>query len=215
MVNYLIVLFKNKKRKRIINKFVTYTKAKSFYDKLVKDSEEVIFELRMENGTDCEYELGLIELSGNKLLPIYLTDELGRNVRVRLDDDSMSISNISKYKIEDKIFDTQTNKKITTQEFISKYLKGDGIKMISVLNNKIILQKNEETFIFSLKSELESTRFVDCLSLQFFRIKRADCLFIKDCSKTQRKYLYDLLESFGFDKKKLYRKYTTYPTPSK
>ena len=61
----------------------------------------------------------------------------------------------------------------------------------------------------------ESSRFIDCLSSHFFKIKRGDCLFIKDYSSPQRKYLYSLLESNGFDKKVLYRKFTTYPSRPK
>ena len=95
---------------------------------------------------------------------------------------------------------------------IHKYFKGDGLKMLSVLNNKAILQKDEETYLFSLKNESECSRFVDCLSSYFFKTKRGDCLFIKDYSSAQRKYLYNLLESNGFDKKVLYRKFTTYPS---
>ena len=87
--------------------------------------------------------------------------------------------------------------------------------MISVLNNKIVLQKDEDIKLFSLKNEHESSRFIDCLSSHFFKIKRGDCLFIKDFSSPQRKYLYNLLESNGFDKKVLYRKFTTYPSRPK
>ena len=84
-------------------------------------------------------------------------------------------------------------KKITANEFITQYLKSDGLKMISSLNNKIIVQKDEVINLFSLKNEFESSRFIDCLSLHFFKIKRGDCLFIKDTSSAQKKYLYNLL----------------------
>jgi hypothetical protein len=123
----------------------------------------------------------------------------------------MSILNLKPYRDEDLIYDVKNKKKITTQEFIKRYLKGDGLKMVSVLNNKVILQRDEKIDLFSLKNESECTRFVECLSSHFFKIKRGDCLFIKDCSSPQRKYLYELLESNGFDKKGLYRKFTTYP----
>jgi hypothetical protein len=83
--------------------------------------------------------------------------------------------------------------------------------MISVLNNKIVLQEDEKIHLFTLKSENESSRFVDSLSLYFFKIKRGDCLFVKDYSIAQRKSLYKLLESSGIDKKILYRKFTTLP----
>jgi len=35
-------------------------------------------------------------------------------------------------------------------------------------------------------------------------------MFIKDSTQTQRKWLYNVLEKNGFDKKKLYRQKTTF-----
>ena len=211
MANYLVVLFKNRKRKKIIKKFVTLSRAKNYFKELIEKSNDVIFEVLVENGHECKFELSLVELATNQSAPVYMTDEFGRSVKIKLEDSGMSILMINPYKEEDLIYDVKNKTKITTQEFIKKYLKGDGLKMVSMLNNKIILQKDEEIDLFSLKNESECSRFVDCLSSYFFKIKRGDCLFIKDYSSPQRKYLYDLLESNGFDKKVLYRKYTTYP----
>lgn len=215
MENYLIVLFKNKKRKRIIKKFVTLSRAKSFFNKLISESDEVIFDVLIENTKDCKFELSLIEMVTNQSAPVYITDEYGRNIKVKIEDDGMSILQIKPYREEELIFDVQKKKKITTKDLIKTYLKTEGLKMISVLNNKIVVQKDEDIKLFSLKNEKESSRFIDCLSSYFFRIKRGDCLFIKDYSSPQRKYLYSLLESNGFDKKVLYRKFTTYPSRPK
>ena len=211
MSNYLVVLFKNKKKKKIIKKFITLSRAKNYFDGLVEKSNEVIFEVLVENGKECKFELGLISLSVNQSSPVYMTDELGRSIKVKLEENGMSILHLKPYRDEDLIYDVKKKKKITTQEFIKRYLKGDGLKMVSVLNNKVILQRDEKIDLFSLKNESECSRFVECLSSYFFKIKRGDCLFIKDCSSPQRKYLYELLESNGFDKKVLYRKFTTYP----
>ena len=211
MANYLVVLFKNKTRKKIIKKFITLSRAKNYFKQLINDSNDVIFEVLVENGKECKFELALIELSTNQSAPVYMTDEFGRSVKIKLEDDGMSILSINPYKEEDLIYDVKNKSKITSQEFIKRYLKSDGLKMISVLNNKVILQKDEEIELFSLKNESECSRFVDSLSSYFFKIKRGDCLFIKDYSSPQRKYLYSLLESKGFNKKVLYRKFTTYP----
>jgi hypothetical protein len=211
MSNYLVVLFKNKKKKKIIKKFITLSRAKNYFDGLIEKSNEVIFEVLVENGKECKFELGLISLSTNQSSPVYMTDEFGRSIKVKLEENGMSILNLKPYRDEDLIYDVKNKKKITTQEFIKRYLKGDGLKMVSVLNNKVILQRDEKIDLFSLKNESECTRFVECLSSHFFKIKRGDCLFIQDCSSPQRKYLYELLESNGFDKKVLYRKFTTYP----
>jgi hypothetical protein len=212
MANYLIVLFKNKKRKRIIKKFVTLSRAKNLYKELINESKDVIFEVLVENGKECKFELGLVENRTNQSAPVYMTDEYGRSVKVKLEEDGMSLLEITPYREEELIYDVQNKVKITSQELIKKYFKGDGLKMLSVLNNKAILQKDEETYLFSLKNESECSRFVDCLSSYFFKTKRGDCLFVKDYSSAQRKYLYNLLESNGFDKKVLYRKFTTYPS---
>lgn len=212
MANYLVVLFKNKKRKRIIKKFVTLSRAKNVYRQLLNESKDVIFDVLIENGKDCKFELGLVENRTNQSAPVYMTDEHGRSVKVKLEDNGMSLLEISPYREEELIYDVQTKLKITSQELIKKYFKGDGLKMLSVLNNKAILQKDEEIYLFSLKNESECSRFVDSLSTHFFKTKRGDCLFIKDYSSAQRKYLYTLLESNGFDKKVLYRKFTTYPS---
>ena len=210
MANYLVVLFKNKKRKRIIKKFVTLSRAKNLYKTMINDSKEVIFEVLVENGKECKFELGLVEARTNQSAPVYMTDEHGRTIKVKLEEPGMSLLEITPYKEEELIYDVQTKLKITSQELVKKYFKGDGLKMLSVLNNKVILQKDEEIYLFSLKNESESSRFVDSLSSHFFKTKRGDCLFIKDYSSAQRKYLYNLLESNGFDKKVLYRKFTTY-----
>jgi hypothetical protein len=209
--NFFVTLFKNKTKKRIIKKFVTYTKAKSFFTKLRNESDNVIFSKEVENGKECKFEMGLIELSSKQLFPIYMTDEMGRNVKVKLDDDDMTLVEIIPYKTEELLYDIQTGEKINTQDLIKKYIKGDGVKMISTLHNKIIIQQDEKFSMFSLKNEQESSRFIDCLTSHFFKIKRMDCIFVKDYSSAQRKYLFELLEKFGVDKKVLYRKFTTYP----
>jgi hypothetical protein len=211
MENYVVVLFKNKKKKKIIKKFITFSRAKQFYDKLIKESNEVLFEVKVEGGFECRYEVGIVEMSSKQLIPVYMTDEYGRNIKVKLDEDGMTLFKIEPYKKEETIYDIREQKKITTQTFIKKYLRGDGLKMMSVLNNKIVLQEDEKIHLFTLKSESESSRFVDNLSSYFFKIKRGDCLFIKDYSTAQRKSLYSLLESAGIDKKILYRKFTTLP----
>ena len=211
MENYIVVLFKNKKKKRIIKKFITFSRAKQFYEKLIKESNEVLFEIKVEAGKECNYELGIVEMSSKQLVPVYMTDEFGRNVKVKLDEDGMTLFKIQPYKKEETIYDIKEEKKITMSDLIKKYMKGEGLKMISVLNNKIVLQEDEKIHLFTLKSESESSRFIDSMSLHFFKIKRGDCLFVKDYSTAQRKYLYSLLESNGIDKKILYRKFTTLP----
>ena len=86
MSNYQVVLFKNKTKKKIINKFITYNRAKQLFDKLVEESNQIVFETKFENGKPCVYDLAILGKSGDKFTPIFVTDELGRNIKVDMDE---------------------------------------------------------------------------------------------------------------------------------
>lgn len=208
---YYVVLFKNKTRKKIIKKFSNYKNAEKFYTELTKKSSEVIFSKKIENGFECDYELGLLQNKSNDIFDVYKNDELGRNIQVVLEDPNYDLLKISDYRVEEQIYDIQKRKKILTETFIKNYLKGDGLKMISTLNNKIIVQLDEKCNLFSVKSSDEAIRYVDSLSQHFYNINRKDCMFVKDESTAQKKYLFELLFNLGVDKKILYRQYTTHP----
>ena len=211
MENYLIVLFDNKVKQKIIKKYITFKKAKQYFEKCLSDSNEVIFEQVIKNGRPCDYEIGLVEMSSMQLVPVYITDEMGRNVRVKMENSGMTLVNISKYKIEEEMYDIKRKEKINTNTLIRRYLKKENVKMVSSLNNKVVIQNDNEVTLLSFKSQEESVRFIDCLSNYFFKIKRGDCICVKDVSSAQRKYLFNLLKNKGFDKKMLYRKFTTFP----
>ena len=140
MYNYMIVLFKDKVRKKIINKFVTLKKATNFYENLLKESSQIIFEVKLENGKKVNYELGIVEMSSKQLVPVYITDEIGRNIKVKLENEDVTLFKISPYKKEELIYDLQKKEKINLNQLIKTYLKSDGIKMIYTLNNKVIIQ---------------------------------------------------------------------------
>jgi len=211
MSNYAVVIFKDKSLKKILKEFITFKKAKTFFNDLLKKSDEVLFEVYYENGKPCRFEIALIENSNSKLIPVYLTDEMGKSKKVKLEESGRTISEISLYKKEEKIFDLNQNKKIFSEEFLKKYLKGDNVKLISSLNNKVILQNDDDIKLFSLKNESEVVRFLDFLTSYLQKNKRRDCLIVKDNSTAQKKYLLELLSKNGIDKKILYRKTTTHP----
>ena len=212
MQSYQVILFKNKKAKKILKKFVTFKNAKNYFEKLCKTSSEILFEVRFESGKSCDYEIAIVENSSQQLVPVYLTDELGRNVKVKLNDEGMTIVEIKKYKKEERIFDISESRKISLNYFITYYLRGTGLKMISGLNNKIIVQNDENLNLFSMKNTEEVSRLLSTLTDYFIKIGKKDCLIVKDDSLAQKKYLIDLLEKYQIDKKILYRKFTTHPS---
>jgi len=150
--NYLIVLFKNKQKKKIINKFKTHKRAKNFFDKLISESNNVIFSKQYENGVKSKYELAVLERMSGVISPIYLKDELGRNIKVELDDSDYQISKIEEYHEEELIVDYSTSNRITTMEFIVRYLNPPGFKLVSKLNNKVVVQNDDKINLFTLKT---------------------------------------------------------------
>lgn len=210
-MTYYIVLFKDKTKKKIIKKFSTSKKAEEFYEKLLKESKNVIFEKRYDSGKPVQYDIGLLTDGKSTSNQIYVQDEIGRNVKVKFEDDNYTAIKISSYRVEESIFDISNDKKITITEFVSLLKKDNSLKVISCLNNKIVYQNDEKISLFSLKSEDECLRFIDSLSSHIYSEGRKDCMFVSDTSTPQKKYLFNLLSENGFDKKVLYRKYTTFP----
>ena len=107
---YLVVLFKNKVRKKIIKKFSNYKNALDFFESQVKKSEEVIFERMFENTRDTSFQIGLIEIGENNHEPFYFNDEYGRNVKIVFEDDGFNLIKLKPHKVDEKIFDIQQNK---------------------------------------------------------------------------------------------------------
>ena len=117
---YQVILFKNKVKKKIINKFKTHKKAFEYYKLLIKESDEVIYDKVMENGVVSEYELSLVERSSSSPSSLYMKDDYGRQVKVSLDDSELTMINITRYRIEELFLDYTTNKKIDTRQFIKQ-----------------------------------------------------------------------------------------------
>lgn len=210
-MKYLIVLFKDKNRKKIINKFKTFDRAKNFFDKKIRENK-VTFNKLVENGKNCSFELGILEKDSNNFDIYYVKDDLGRQMKVSLDDPEYKIIEINNYLVEEFLYDVLKGEKISFDYFVKTYLPKIGIKLVSRLNHKVIVQNDDNVNIFSLKSESDCGRFLKILEEYMYENNRIDCIIVSDTSKQQKKYLYDYLESKGISKKILYRKSTTFFT---
>jgi hypothetical protein len=208
--NYIIILFKNKERYKIIKNYKTYKNALPFFNSKVKESNEVDFDVQTENGRDVNYEIALIEKTSEKLFPIYRTDEMGRNIPVQLNDPNYAIIKIEKYNIPEKVFHISKKQKISSEKLINTYLKGDSLKLVSKLNNKIIIQDEDIYNLFSLKSIYDADRFLINLEKYMMSNNKSNCLIVKDSSREQKKYLYEILTNLGYNKDMLYRTSTTH-----
>ena len=208
--NYLIVLFKNNEKKRIIKKFKTRKRAKSVYNEKIKESKEIIFSREYENGVKSKYELALVKVGGDDK-DLYIKDDFGRQNKVVVEDGNFSIVKILPFNVEEQILDYQTKERISVEYMMSKYLSTTGYKLVSKLNNKVVVQNDSIFNLFTLKTSDDASRLIDSLSEHFKSTKKSDCMFVKDHSTTQRKYLYDLLVKEGYPKKYLIKLSTTHP----
>jgi hypothetical protein len=209
-MNYIIVLFKNKKKKKIIKQYSTEKRAKKKFMDLIKLNEKIIFEKVIENATESEYEIGLLTNQTNVQDSITIKDKYGRNKTANLDDPNYVFLDMNHFKIEEKIYDWQKKTKISFEEVVKKYLNNKNLKNIFTLNNKICIQEDDKIYVFSLKDTFESYRFLEVLQNYFIQNKRSDGIFVRDVSNAQRKWLYQVLRDKGFDIKRLYRLKTTF-----
>ncbi len=207
---YNIVLFKNNKKKKLIKKYHTEKNVYKKFNDLIEENKKILFNKKIENAEPCEYYLSIITNQSSFQKTIVIKDDLGRNKTAELDDPNFVFLEFQPFKIEDLIYDWQTEKKITLSEFLKTYCKTKDLKSIFALNNKICVQKDEDVSIFSLKDKTESDRFLNIVENYFFDSNRSDAIFIRDVSNAQRKWVYEILENKGFDKKRLYRLKTTF-----
>jgi len=203
-------LFKNKKKKKLIKGYKTESNAKSKFKSILKENK-VKFPVFYENAEPCNFELGLLTNQSSYQKSLFTTDDLGRNNMVKIEGESDYIFlDIKSYDIEERIYDWQTDNRITYDELVSTYCKQNTLKNISTLNNKLIIQIDENFFLFSLKNTEDSVRLLQTMEDNFMKSGRNDAFFVRDLSTVHRKWMYDLLEKYGFDRKKLYRQNTTY-----
>ena len=210
MENFIIVLFKNKKKKKIIKGYATEKNANLKYNSLLKDND-VLFEVSFENSERCHYEIALLSSVENYQLPLYKTDDIGRNQNVFISGESdYVIKKIDNFKIEEFIYDWQTDKRISFNVLLNSYCPVKEMKVISTLHNKLIIQIESDFKLFSLKNEEDSERLLETLESYFREHNRNDSMFVRDISTTHRKWMYNILESHGFKREKLYRQKTTF-----
>jgi hypothetical protein len=208
--NFILVLFKNKKKKKIIKSYRTIKNATKKFKELTQQSE-CFFPVEFENAEAVKYEIGLLTSQHKNQNTIFATDEIGRNVSVFVEGSSpYKFMDIKPYNKEELIMDWQLNKRITLSDLIKTYCDKSIMKSIFTLHNKLIVQLEEKYFLFSLKNHRDSIRCLYTIEEFFIEKNRKDAFFVKDISTVQRKWIYEQLVNQGFDKTKLYRQKTTF-----
>ena len=114
----------------------------------------------------------------------------------------------SPYWKEEFIYDHQSKNKISFDSLVRDYLPLQNFKQVFTLNNKLIIQQDEVFNLFSLKTISDSTRLLYIIELELLNNGRYDCLCVSDTNTVQRKQLYDLLVSVGYQREFLRKQYT-------
>jgi hypothetical protein len=206
--NFTVILFKNNKKRKILKSFVRERVALEYYNKKLKESSEIGFSKEYENGLKCNYKIVLTTKTCD-VEQLYYTDEIARNISINPKiSDNLYIKKIDMFNKEEKLYDVQENKKITFNKFVKKYLDKDKTIMLSKLNNKVVVQEDDNYSLFSLKTEDDCERF---LRIVESKVEKKNFIIVRDFSSPQRKYLYDLLVEKGYDIDFLYRTSTTHP----
>jgi hypothetical protein len=210
MGNFKLILFKNKKKNKIIKEYATEENALKKFNELLKN-QNVIFEKLYEKNKTVNYELGLISKTDSFQPNLFKSDEYGRWDKVFVkNSEEYNIIKIEDYRVEETIFDYELNKKVGVEFMIDKYLNTDNLKVLSVLNNKLVIQNDDNFNVFSLKNCDESKRLLYTIEELFMSKGKNNCMFVNDESITYKKWLYEKLSNNGFDKKLLYRTKTTF-----
>tara|TARA_Y100000593_G_C4237286_1_gene300257 strand:+ start:324 stop:956 length:633 start_codon:yes stop_codon:yes gene_type:complete len=204
---YHIILFNNKIKKKLIFSSNLQKTVKQKYKQLLKKTS-VIFPINVLNKKICVFELALVAQKSERTPDKLIKDSLGRWQKLSIKGSDYYFVEVEDYKIEESLYDHQTSSRIETPEFIETYVPKTGVCQLFSLNNKIVVQNDDEFSIFSLKNVSEAKRFMDCIAKYFRRNNIMNCLLVKDFSTIQRKQLYKILENKGFKRSFLYKHYT-------
>ena len=203
---YKIVLFRNGERVKCFFSSNRLDSVQNKYNELISEKKPK-FIVEYLSRKKVRFELGIVttEDVGDD---VYLKDDMGRTKTVGVSGDEYSMLKLIPYWREEFIYNHQTQSKVSYCEVIDTYLPKDGFKQVFTINNKLVIQNDNEFKMFSLKTVSDAARLIDLIEFDLLDEIRVDCLFVRDTNTVQRKQLYTLLESAGYDRAFLRKQYT-------
>lgn len=154
------------------------------------------------------FELALIYPNNRWVTSVYVKDSLGRNIEATIEDKKFRIKEIIPYWEEELVYDYQIKKRIRYHELINQILPISEIGQIFTLNNKLIVQIENDIKLFSNKNPVDAERLFEIIKSDLLKRKRSNFIFVKDVTTHQRKLLYDMLVDKGFKREELSRHYS-------
>jgi len=206
---YKIILFKNGER---LKSFFSSNNEKSIhakYNQLINEKKPK-FVIEFISRKKVRFELGIVTTEGSRFSgdTIFVKDSVGRTKKVSLGDSIYNITKLLPYWKEEFIYSHESKNKISFVELMDEHIQIGDFKQVFTLNNKLIIQNEDNFKLFSLKTVSDASRLIDIIEFDVLDSGRTDCLFVRDRDTVQRKQLYTLLEGVGFDRVMLRKQYT-------
>ena len=206
---YFIILFCNKKRVKVLYRCMKRTTVYEYWREF--KTQRVPSFLKVQGSKrkqELVYEIALIFPNNRWATATYVKDSLGRNMEAKIEDDKFRIKEILPYWQEELIYDFQTKKRIRYHEMVDKILPITEITQIFTLNKNLFVQIEDDVKMYGNKNLNDADRLFELLKQDLLKKKKTNFMFVKDITTYQRKQLYKLLESKGFNRRELFRHYS-------
>ncbi len=209
---YKIILFCNKKRKKLVYETVSLPAIRDlWYELKTEKKPRYIKEYGGKRNQKLDFELALIYPDNRwaKKKTVTKRDDYGRLYEAGVDQKGYRLKEMVPYWREEKIFDYKSRKHIRYHELLEILGEVDEIAQIFTLNNKMFLQIEEDVRMFGNKNISDSERLFELLREDLLKKKRkGNFIFVKDVTTNQRKNLYIILKKKGYDSQTLFRHYS-------
>jgi len=206
---YYIMLFCNKKRKKLLHKSARRGTITEYWNEL--KTQEPPSYVKLTSGrkrTELQYELVLIYPKTRWSKKTYVRDSLGRTIEAKINNDKQRIKEVFPYWEEELIYDFDDKKRIRYHEMMNYILKVDEVAQLFILNKNLFVQVENKIKMYGNRNIEDANRLFEIVKNELLNKKRKNFLFVKDISTTQRIHLYDLLESKGYKRTELFRHYS-------
>ena len=206
---YSIILFCNKKRVKVLYSCMKRTTVYEYWREFKTQRKPPFLKLQgSKRNQELIYEIALIFPNNRWATNPWVKDSLGRNTEAKIEDNKFRIKEILPYWQEELIYDFQIKKRIRYYEVIEKIKSTTEIAQIFTLNKNLFVQVEDDIKMYGNKNLNDADRLFDLLKQDLLKIKKTNFMFVKDITTYQRKQLYKLVESKGFNRRELFRHYS-------
>lgn len=206
---YSIILFCNKKRVKVLYSCMKRTTVYEYWREFKTQKKPPFLKLQgSKRKQELIYEIALIFPNNRWATNPWVKDSLGRNIEAKIEDNKFRIKEILPYWQEELIYDFQIKKRIRYHEVMEKIKSVTEIAQIFTLNKNLFVQVEDDIKMYGNKNLNDVDRLFDLLKQDLLKIKKTNFMFVKDITTYQRKQLYKLLESKGFNRRELFRHYS-------